>query len=98
RLSFMLTRHRSLHEISVASKPNQPCKPSSYWIAVLKAEKLPSDPSLGEVDFLWIKCNGVSIAVCGTALWNEVLTSRFLRKSPSKPSERNTLVDYSPMK
>jgi hypothetical protein len=52
---------RSLHEKAKAVKPDQPTKPSSYWVAVLKADKRPTDLNLAEVDFLWVKCHGVSI-------------------------------------
>lgn len=49
----------SLHEKAKAVKPNQPSKPTSYWVAVLNANKRPTDLNLAEVDFLWVKCHGV---------------------------------------
>lgn len=47
----------SFHACVFALKPNQPAKPSTYWVAVLKADLKPST-NLREEDFLWIKCNG----------------------------------------
>lgn len=55
----------SFHASVFALKPNQPSKPSTYWVAVLRADLKPST-NLKEEDFLWIKCNG-SIKV-GTVL------------------------------
>jgi hypothetical protein len=43
-------------------KPKQPTKPSTFWVAVLKADikRSSSGPSdtTSEEDFLWIKCHG----------------------------------------
>src|SRR5262245_30974046 len=49
----------ALHEKVKAAKPNQPNKPTTFWVAILHERKLPAEAD-GEVDFLWIKCHGVS--------------------------------------
>ena len=49
--------HSSFHATAFALKPNQPSKPSTFWVAVLHAHLEPT-ANLKENDFLWIKCHG----------------------------------------
>lgn len=56
-MSIPNMNHSSFHAITFALKPNQPSKPSTFWVAVLYAHLEPS-PNLKENDFLWIKCHG----------------------------------------
>lgn len=49
--------HSLFHTTALALKPDQPSKPSTYWIAVLIATLKPSI-NLKEEDFLWVKCHG----------------------------------------
>ena len=58
----LLTVDSSFHEKTKASKPSQPSKPTTYWIAVLPLDKKPEGPKTEE-DYLWIKCQKVSFDV-----------------------------------
>lgn len=49
--------HSLFHRTAFTLKPNQPSKPSTYWVAVLIATLKPS-ANLKEEDFLWVKCHG----------------------------------------
>ncbi|MCJ1384792.1 hypothetical protein MMC17_007910 [Xylographa soralifera] len=46
----------SFHEKTKAAKPNQPCKPTTYWAGVLMCDKNPAGPKTEE-DYLWVKCH-----------------------------------------
>ena len=59
-LTLLTSSSRSLHDNAVRVKPKgQNVKPSTFWVAVLKADKAPTGNN-SEEDFLWIKSPGVS--------------------------------------
>ena len=60
-LTMLTSSSRSLHDNAVRVKPKvQNVKPSTFWVAILKAEKAPTGNNTEE-DFLWIKSPGVSL-------------------------------------
>lgn len=48
---------RSFHQRVYDLRPKQTTKPTTFWVAVLKAAVKPSNHNTEE-DFLWIKCHG----------------------------------------
>ena len=56
-LAIDSTERRTLREHFLKLRPDQPIKPSNFWVAVLKAG-LKLSSSNAEEDFLWIKCPG----------------------------------------
>ncbi|MCJ1479498.1 hypothetical protein MMC13_008184 [Lambiella insularis] len=55
-LRLMIWYSRSFHEKTKSAKPNQPCKPTTYWAGVLDAGLRPEGPKT-ESDYLWVKCH-----------------------------------------
>lgn len=49
--------NRAFHQRVLGLKPKQVTKPSTFWVAVLKADSKVSGSNTEE-DFLWIKCHG----------------------------------------
>ncbi|KAI9789949.1 MAG: hypothetical protein M1835_001330 [Candelina submexicana] len=51
-----MTDFRAFHDKVKEVRPNQPAKPSTYWVAVLHHTKKPA-LAVREDDFLWVKCH-----------------------------------------
>lgn len=65
---------RSFHQRVFSLRPKQTTKPTTFWVAVLKAAVKPSNENTEE-DFLWIKCHGEIKA--------SVIRAQYEQKNPS---------------
>lgn len=68
-----LTRYRAFHNKAKALKPDQPSKPTTYWVGVLNDGKKPEDVQ-AENDFLWLKCHKVN-SICISNPFESSLTT-----------------------
>lgn len=69
-----MDNNSSFHQHILGLKPKQATKPSTFWVAILKAGvKLSSNNT--EEDFLWIKCHGEIRA--------SVIRNQYQMKNPS---------------